>query len=154
MEITLVGIINDVNDEQPSRALLLIEVILLLKVISHGFSVHKLQQPLPLLLVQVAIIAPNAFRIMGNVGARVGAVVGIGHTGIGLDGSAAPPIDLVTAGFHLMHVKGHLKNTEFSSLVTLSGIVTDVSDEQSIKVAYSRVVILLGIVTEVSDEHD
>jgi hypothetical protein len=29
-----------------------------------------------------------------------------------------------------------------------------VSDEQSIKVAYSREVILLGIVTEVSDEHD
>jgi hypothetical protein len=72
MEITLVEIINDVNDEQPSRALLLIEVILLLKVISHGFSVHKLQQPLPLLLVQVAIIAPNAFRRMGKVGARVG----------------------------------------------------------------------------------
>ena len=88
------------------------------------------------------------------VGERVGAVVGIGHTGIFSDGSAAPPIDLVTAGFQLMHVnKKHLKNTEFSSLVTLSGIVTDVSDEQSIKVAYSRVVILLGIVTEVSDEH-
>ena len=76
MEITLLGIINDVNDEQSSKALSLIEVILLLKVISHGFSVHKLQQPLPLLLVQVAIIAPNAFRIMGNVGARVGDSVG------------------------------------------------------------------------------
>ena len=85
---------------------------------------------------------------------RVGAVEGIGHTGIFSDGSAAPPIDLVTAGFQLMHVKGHLKNTEFSSLVTLSGIVTDVSDEQSIKVAQAREVILLGIVTEVSDEHD
>jgi len=76
MEITLVEIINDVNDEQSLSALALIEVTLLLKVISHGFSVHKLQQPLPLLLVQVAIIAPNAFRRMGKVGARVGVNVG------------------------------------------------------------------------------
>ena len=54
--VTLVGITTDVNSVHESKALLAILVVLLVKVMEHGDDVHRLQQPLPSLLLQTRTV--------------------------------------------------------------------------------------------------
>jgi len=54
--VTLVGIVTDVNIVHESKALLAILVVSLVKVMEHGDDVHRLQQPLPSLLLQTRTV--------------------------------------------------------------------------------------------------
>jgi hypothetical protein len=56
MLVTLVGITTDVNSVHDLKALLAILVVLLVKVMEHGDDVHRLQQPLPSLLLQTRTV--------------------------------------------------------------------------------------------------
>jgi hypothetical protein len=51
--VTLVGIVTDVNDVQARNAFSVTLVTLLLNVIIHGDVVHRLQHPLPSLVLHV-----------------------------------------------------------------------------------------------------
>ena len=55
MMMMMMMVIVMVEKELLSKVILPKEVVLLVKVIEHGVDVHKLQQPVPSLLLQIAI---------------------------------------------------------------------------------------------------
>ena len=67
MEVTLVGIVTDVSDVHPRKASYAMLVVVLPNVIIQGVVVHRLQQPLPVTLLQTTV---------GCVGENVGNLVG------------------------------------------------------------------------------
>ena len=98
--VTLVGIVTDVNDKQPLKALAVILVVLLLNDIMHGDDVHRLQQPLPSLLLQTRTV----------------------H--VVLVGSAPTATDLVTLAFQLViQGNGSFKNAEASMIIIMMIVI-------------------------------
>jgi hypothetical protein len=96
---TVEGITIDVSFVQDWKALLAILVVSLVKVIEHGDDVHRLQQPLPSLLLQTRTV----------------------H--VVLVGRAPTATDLVTLSFQLViQGNGSFKNAE-ASMITIMMIV-------------------------------
>jgi preprotein translocase subunit YajC len=115
---------------QSLKALSLIFVTLLVNDILHDDDLHRLQQPVPPLVLQIA-----------------------GHTVV--VGRASTLYVLIVPAFHkLMHVKGQLKKALSPKVVTLSGIVTDVSAVHDSKASIPITVTLVGITTDVNSVHD
>ena len=98
--VTLVGIVTDVNIVHESKALLAILVVSLVKVMEHGDDVHRLQQPLPSLLLQTRTV----------------------H--VVLVGRAPTATALVTLASQLvMQENGSLENAEASMIVVMMIVI-------------------------------
>jgi hypothetical protein len=98
--VTLLGITTDVNSVHESKALLAILVVLLVKVMEHGDDVHRLQQPLPSLLLQTRTV----------------------H--VVLVGRAPTATDLVTLSFQLViQGNGSFKNAEASMIIIMMIVI-------------------------------
>jgi hypothetical protein len=97
----------------------------------QGVVIHRLQQPLPSLLLQVT-----------DIGQKL------------VVGKALAPIVLPVGPVHEMHDSDeHPWKALAPILVTLEGIVTDVSDVHPWKAAQPIVVTLVGIVTDFRSTH-
>jgi len=98
--LTLVGIVTDVNSVHESKALLAILVVSLVKVIEHGDDVHRLQQPLPSLLLQTRTV----------------------H--VVLVGRAPTATDLVTLAFQLViQGNGSFENADASMIIIMMIVI-------------------------------
>jgi len=115
---------------QSLKALSVILVTILVNDISHDDDLHRLQQPVPPLVLQIA-----------------------GHTVV--VGRASTPNVLIVPAFHkLIHVKEQFLKALEPKLATLSGIVTDVNDVHDSNACVPITVTLVGIVTDVNSVHD
>ena len=75
--MTLLGILTDVNAVHDRNALPAMLVVLLAKVIEHGLVIHRLQQPVPVVLLQVTDIGQKL--VVGKAFAPIVLPVGPVH---------------------------------------------------------------------------
>jgi hypothetical protein len=147
--------VTDVNIVHESKALLAILVVSLVKVMEHGDDVHRLQQPLPSLLLQtrtVHVVLVGRASTATNLETLESQLVMQGNGPLeNAEASMMMMMTIIMVMIMVMIVMMIVMKVPI--VTTLVGIVASASDVQ-LKKAFSFIVItLVGMVIDGSDEH-
>ena len=154
IEVTLVGILTDISAVHPSKAKLPMVIVVSAKVITQKLVVHRLQQPVPSLLLQETVSNTQAV-VVGK--ALLPMVLGIMESqkiqGNGAPSKADDPIVVTLLGIVTDISLPHDWKAEAPIVITLLGTLIDFSDVHERKAKAPIVITLVGISTDISSLH-